>query len=297
MKKLLLPLLGILFLTACEKDLSTPAISETNQTIEFRAKKDKIDVCHYDTENDTWHVINISENAWSAHEGHGDIRLDDQDDDGYVPDNECGFGDMGDCDDNNEFINPGADEDCENEIDDDCDGDIDETDEDCCQNKHVRDEFTSVSFNNNDGIDNWNSAWIENDSESGGSGPSAGQVQVLNGELRFDDQPDTSSEPSASREINLSGGVSATFSFDFKTTAGVDPDDAIGVDASINGGASWTVLETITGISGISTDSRSFDITAFISPNTTIRFRVSNFYGGFDEYFFVDNVQIISSCN
>jgi hypothetical protein len=39
---------------------------------------------------------------------HGDVRLDDQDDDGFVPDNECGIGPMGDCDDNDDTIFPGA---------------------------------------------------------------------------------------------------------------------------------------------------------------------------------------------
>ena len=125
MKKMLLPLLGILLLTACEKEPAAPTITEADQTIEFRAKKGKIDVCH------NGNIINISENAWPAHEAHGDVRLDDQDDDGYVPDNDCGFtgtNGMGDCDDANDAVNPGVEEVCNNGIDDDCDG---ETDEDC----------------------------------------------------------------------------------------------------------------------------------------------------------------------
>jgi hypothetical protein len=294
MKKLLLPLLAILFLISCEKEGATDLLTEQSTYEDGAANmrsSNKRNVCH------NGNIININVNAIAAHQAHGDAV--DMDEDGFFDiENDCG--ESIDCDDNNAFIYPGAVENCENNIDDDCDGDIDETDEDCitpCLNKYVRDEFNEVSFNNNDGPDEWNGAWIENDPEVGGGGPSAGQVQVVNGELRIDDQPNTGGEPSISRKVNLSGAISATFSFDFNTAAGVDTDDAISVEASSNDGASWTVLETITNISGISTDSRSFDISAFISPNTTIRFRVSNLYSDLNEYFFVDNVQIISSCN
>jgi len=137
MKKLLFTVFALLFLMGCDSDQNT-ANDELQDTLEntstsLKGKKAKIDVCHYSAEDDSWHLINVNLNAWSAHESHGDVRLDDQDGDGYVPDNECGFGDMGDCDDNEVSINPGAEEICGNGIDDDCDGLIDSDDDDCCQ--------------------------------------------------------------------------------------------------------------------------------------------------------------------
>ncbi len=129
MKKLFLPIFLVLFILGCQKE----TINNGNQSIDLeisnKGPSSKIDVCHQAQGNNTWHLINISENAWPAHEAHGDVRLDDQDDDGYVPDNECEFGQMGDCDDTNVDINPGEEEICDNGIDDDCDGDIDE---ECC---------------------------------------------------------------------------------------------------------------------------------------------------------------------
>ncbi|MEM9594388.1 MAG: SdrD B-like domain-containing protein, partial [Acidobacteriota bacterium] len=160
-------------------------------------------------------------------------------------------------------------------------------------NLQVRDNFGTVAFDNQDGSDNWSSDWIEDDAET--LGAAAGNVQITGGQLRFDDQPNTGTEPSAAREVDLSGLSTATFTFDFATSAGVDPTDAVTVEVSSNGGASYTTLEVITGLDDVNTGSRSFDISGSIAANTRIRFRVTNLYGGGNEFFFVDNVQIIAS--
>ena len=104
MKRLLLPLLTMLLFMACKKQIDNECIL----------------ICHQGK------LIYININTWPEHLKHGDVRLDDQDGDGYVPNNECGYGKMGDCDDNNAAIHPGATEICGNGIDDNCNGQIDE---------------------------------------------------------------------------------------------------------------------------------------------------------------------------
>jgi Ca2+-binding RTX toxin-like protein len=156
----------------------------------------------------------------------------------------------------------------------------------------VRDEFNAVSYSNNDGTDNWRNDWVEDD--VAGAGPASGNVLIVGGELLLDDRPNTGTQPSAAREVRLTAAVTtAIFSFDFRTGSGVEAnEDRIVVEVSDNGGTSYTVLETIDYISGATSGSKSYDITAYKAVDTMIRFRVFTAYGGPNEYFAVDNVQV-----
>lgn len=126
MKNLLLSLFAILLVCACEKQSDAWSLDDQYENsfegIANANKKSKIDICHYDEETGTYKILKVSERSWPTHSAHGDIRLDDVDGDGFVPDNECGFGNMGDCDDNDGHINPYAYEICGNNIDENCDG-------------------------------------------------------------------------------------------------------------------------------------------------------------------------------
>ena len=154
----------------------------------------------------------------------------------------------------------------------------------------VRDELSAVAFDNNDGDVNWHGDWIEQDPN--GPGPSGGKVRVRSGELRVTAR-NASGVPSAARAVDLSGVVdSASFSFDFRTHSKVDSSDSMAVEISTDGGASYSLLENITGISGATSSARSYDVSGFISADTVVRFRVGSGYSGKGEYFYADNVQI-----
>ena len=155
----------------------------------------------------------------------------------------------------------------------------------------VRDNFSTRAWSNNDGTDNWSADWIEIDPNS--TGPFNGNVWITNGgELRLEDQPNTGGQPSAAREVNLLGAASASLNFNWRTTGGVDFSDSVVLEISSNGGSSWTPLENFTGLVGSNSGSRSFDILAYASANTRIRFRVNNLYGGGNESFRLDFVEV-----
>jgi len=151
----------------------------------------------------------------------------------------------------------------------------------------VRDEFSSAAFDNNDGTADWAGAWTEVD--GGGAGPGSGVVRIVDGEMRLCDRPDTGGYPGLARTVDLSDYTTATLSFDYRTSDTVEAGDRVQVQVSDDGGSSWTTLETFESeVSG----SASYDISAYASVNTTVRFRVEHYFGGDGEYFYVDNVQI-----
>jgi uncharacterized repeat protein (TIGR01451 family) len=154
----------------------------------------------------------------------------------------------------------------------------------------VRDDFSVAAYDNNDGTANWSADWIEDDTR--GPGATVGNVFITGGNLSLDDQPNSNTDPSLAREVNLLGVALATLNFDWSTTDGVDDDDSIVVEVSANGGTTWTTLENFTNIDGIASGSRSFDITAYAATNTQIRFRVNNLYGGGNEEFLIDYVEV-----
>lgn len=169
------------------------------------------------------------------------------------------------------------------------------------------DNFSSSSYANNDGTANFAGGWDEFEGTSvtvpeAVPDPTSGHVQVTGGRLQIDNySPESGNQPGAERQLDLSAYTSATLSFDFQTTGGVEADDSILVRASSDGGSNWTVLENITGI-GDTSGSRSYDLTPYISANTKIGFRMSSTinsgaccYGGVGETITFDNINI-STC-
>ena len=129
MKKnvLLLLMSVVVAIASCKKeDAKQTSSDEGMANVAANKAAEKILVCHNEAETGKSKLLELAVAAWPEHEAHGDVRLDDQDGDGYVPNNACGFGMQGDCNDHNPAINPGATEICDNGIDDNCNGEIDE---------------------------------------------------------------------------------------------------------------------------------------------------------------------------
>ena len=72
--------------------------------------------------------------------------------------------------------------------------------------------------------------------------------------------------------MDLSAAASATLSFNVRTDTGVDATDSVVAEISSNGGGTWTTLVDVTGITGAQSGPVSFDISAYATANTQIRY-------------------------
>ncbi|HEX2826786.1 MAG TPA: Ig-like domain-containing protein [Burkholderiales bacterium] len=133
-----------------------------------------------------------------------------------------------------------------------------------------RDEFQTASYSNSNGTLAWSGPWVETD--SGGGGASGGNIRIGSGLLTMDAAV---SGNNIYREVDLSGSTGATLSFTYFN--GLQNAARFEVQVSSNGGASYTTLAG--GVFDESTNkfigTRTFDISAFISAQTRVRWLVT----------------------
>lgn len=91
------------------------------------------------------------------------------------------------------------------------------------------------------------------------------------------------------RTANLTGATSAMLSFSY-SSAGLVAGDTLVVEASSSAAGPFTTLATFAG--GMPNVAPPYNITAYISANTTIRFRIIGGFGSAGKTFNVDNVDI-----
>lgn len=157
----------------------------------------------------------------------------------------------------------------------------------------VRDNFESRTWGNNDGSVNWSGDWIEIDGNSTPPSPTNGNARITNGgELRLDDQPNTGGDPGVARQADLAGATIATLTFQWRTTNQIEASDSVIAEVSANGGSTWTALENFTGLDGGESGTNSYNITPYATATTQVRIRVNEFYGGNNEFFYVEYIEI-----
>jgi len=153
------------------------------------------------------------------------------------------------------------------------------------------DNFSSVSYSNNNGTQNFSGNWNEiNDNNS----PNNGRIRITGNELRFEDI--SRNNRRIQRSTDLTGAASAILSLDWRTS-GLDGSGTVNseqLDLQISSdGTNFTTIGIFT---GSQSDSFSQDISAYISANTTIRlinvstWQFGDWEGG--EYVYIDDVQI-----
>lgn len=165
-----------------------------------------------------------------------------------------------------------------------------------------RDEWTGVSFGNNDGSTFWAAGWVEND--GAGVGPITGNITANNGKLEMTSTVgDPTPDISRSFDLSLYTVTETTFlNFDYSYQFLNSGSDVLIVEASPDG-VGWTTVHTFSGIGGtnLTPQGLSIDITAALGltlpevgpTNPAIRFSITGGYTGTSRMFF-DNIEVAS---
>jgi len=145
-----------------------------------------------------------------------------------------------------------------------------------------RDNFSNVSYSNNNGSSNFSTNWIETGDTD--NGPTDRYLKIDNNRLELH----YLWSENIRRSADLSGASSATLSFDWRSIS-LGGNRSLDVEISNNGGASYTSIGTIT---GNDTGTFSQNISGYISATTTVRFSRTNSNWRNDDYAYIDNFQI-----
>ncbi len=156
----------------------------------------------------------------------------------------------------------------------------------------VRDEFTAIAFNGNNGPQNWANDWQE---AGEADGPTAGKMQVVTNTqcatgncFQFGGGgggPSTT----LSREVDVTGATSVTLTFSYRRGEGKNG-GSIRLEVFDVGAGAWTNLQSYNMNSSDATQiPQTFDLTAYIAPNLQIRFARN---GNVKRFFYADNIEI-----
>ncbi len=147
------------------------------------------------------------------------------------------------------------------------------------------DEFSSTSYSNNDGNQNFSSNWIE--TNDGGS-PTGGRIEIVSNQLEFNDLDNRSIR----RSLDLSGATSVTLTLDYNRTSGNES-----VLVQLYNGSTYNTIATLAGTGSVNYTLDPSEISA----SSEIQFITGSGNWGGSETLYVDNVLFTaftsSSCN
>lgn len=139
-----------------------------------------------------------------------------------------------------------------------------------------RDNFSSVSYSNNDGTLTWSNAWQENNDNNN---PASGDAYIYGGKMVLSNSGG-GNHPELVRELDLKGASSATLEFGYHTSNNLENTDAFEALVSGDGGLNWRSLYTL---ANDGSGTQSLDISTEISSNTQIKLRPASGYTGSGE--------------
>ncbi|MEX0826026.1 MAG: putative Ig domain-containing protein [Acidimicrobiia bacterium] len=169
------------------------------------------------------------------------------------------------------------------------------SDADAAGDGTYRDELDVVSYSNSNGTISWSShPWVEIGESDG---PSAGFVafstkRCTSGPCLLIEDDNPAGVIGIHRRVDVSGAGLATFTYDYQFEGLPSSRTEFYVEISATGSAPWTRLATYQiSTSHTSPQAASFDISAHISADTTIRI-VSNGTADSGSEIYIDNVEI-----
>ena len=152
----------------------------------------------------------------------------------------------------------------------------------------VRDRFNDIAYNNQDGTLDWATNWAETGE---GTNPANGDMQVMSDQSDFQLRV-KDNDRGIAREADLSGFAGATLRVDYRREGLDNANDFITVEMSNNGGGSWTEIGRLEGPATDATyQTISYDISAYISTDTRLRFVTSSTLANGDVVYY-DNIGI-----
>ncbi len=144
-------------------------------------------------------------------------------------------------------------------------------------------DFSTASYAGGTG---WSTNWTE--TGDGTTSPTAGNIQIVAGELRFTGDTAVSISRSVTAPVN-----NAQLSFSFKT-ANLDglPSEKLEIEVARTAAGTYLSLGTLSSITGFTNGTKVYNIPpAAVGAGMTIRFRSSGING---DFFYIDNVTIQS---
>ena len=155
----------------------------------------------------------------------------------------------------------------------------------------VRDEFTNNTISGNNGTQNWVGDWVAINQTNLTS--SSNDVRIQSNYLHVN-MSSSSNQYGARRTVNLTGKTKAilTYTWD-KSAFSADSNDWVDVQVATSATGAYTTIYRFTG-STAGSGSHSFDISAYISNATTIRFVEPNnsVTSNATKYVRFDNIEI-----
>jgi parallel beta-helix repeat protein len=164
----------------------------------------------------------------------------------------------------------------------------------------VLDQFNAVSYNGNDGTQNWTNDWQELNDDGLPSGGPSSNINVLttaqmpgSNALRVGSRDNQPSSAELQREADLTGATTALLTFKYRRDSndGYYANNPIVLEVSDDGGFSWNPVDSWNNGEDATIQNGNYDISAYIASDTTIRFRETATVW-VDGYIYFDNIQI-----